>query len=164
MEGGDRSDSARSMIRVLISATAVGVLAYAAFIAAGEPAELSDTASIWIYHATLALATATCFVGAATQRDQRGVWTAFGLGLLSWTAADLYWTLVYTNVASTPYPSLADAGYLAALPWLLFGIALLIKRRVGHFTLASWLDGAIGGSPRRRSGPRSSPQDGAGRP
>ena len=145
MEGGHRSDPARSMIRVLISATAVGALAYAAFIAAGQPAELTDAASIWIYHATLPLATATCFVGAATLRDQRGVWTAFGLGLLSWTAADLYWTLVYTNVASTPYPSLADAGYLAALPCFYVGIALLIKRRVGHFTLASWLDGAIGG-------------------
>ncbi|MGH2926316.1 MAG: bifunctional diguanylate cyclase/phosphohydrolase [Solirubrobacterales bacterium] len=133
------------MIRVLISATAVGALAYAAFIAAGQPGELTDAASIWIYHATLLLATATCFVGAATLRDQRGVWAAFGLGLLFWTAGDLYWTLVYTNVASTPYPSLADAGYLAALPCFYVGIALLIKRRVGHFTLASWLDGAIGG-------------------
>ena len=44
-----------------------------------------------------------------------------------------------------PYPSLADAGYLAALPFFYIGIALLIKRRIGHFTAASWLDGAIGG-------------------
>ena len=34
----------------------MGVLAYAAFIAAGEPAELSDAASIWVYHGTLLLA------------------------------------------------------------------------------------------------------------
>ncbi len=45
----------------------------------------------------------------------------------------------------TPYPSVADAGYLGALPCFYVGIALLIKRRIGHFTAASWLDGAIGG-------------------
>jgi diguanylate cyclase (GGDEF)-like protein len=145
MEGGDRSDGARILIRALLAATMLGVLAYAAFIAAGEPAEVTDAASIWVYHATLLLAALTCFVGAATVRGQRGVWTAFGLGLLFWTAADLYWTLAYTNVAKTPYPSLADVGYLAALPCFYVGIALLIKRRVGHFTFASWLDGAIGG-------------------
>ena len=44
-----------------------------------------------------------------------------------------------------PYPSVADVGYLAALPCFYVGIALLIKRRIGHFTPASWLDGAIGG-------------------
>ncbi len=145
MEGGDRSDGARSTIRVLLGATTVGVLAYAAFIAAGEPAQWSDTADIWVYHATLLLAAITCFVGAVTVRGQRGVWAAFGLGLVFWTAGDLYWTLVYTNAAHTPYPSLADAGYLAALPCFYVGIALLIKRRIGHFTVASWLDGAIGG-------------------
>ena len=56
MEGGDRSAGARSLIRALLAATAVGVIAYAAFIAAGEPAALNDAASIWVYHGTLLLA------------------------------------------------------------------------------------------------------------
>jgi hypothetical protein len=129
----------------LLAATAPCALAYAAFIAAGEPAQLNTAAGLWIYHATLVLASLTCFVRAALVRDQRVAWIALGLGLLSWTAGDLYWTLAFTNVANTPYPSLADAGYLATLPCFYFGIALLIKRRIGHFTVASWLDGAIGG-------------------
>ena len=83
------------------------------------------------------------------------MWIAFGLGLLFWTAGDLYWTLAYTDVAKTPYPSLADAGYLAALPCFYVGIAFLIKRRIGHFTAASWLTERSAGSPRRRSEPRS---------
>ena len=78
-------------------------------------------------------------------RDQRIAWIAFGLGLLSWTAADVYWTLAFSDLDRVPYPSLADVGYLAALPCFYVGIALLIKRRIGHFTAASWLDGAIGG-------------------
>ena len=83
---------------------------------------------------------------AALGRDQRVAWMAFGLGLLSWTAGDVYWTLAFSDVKQrVPYPSAADAGYLGALPCFYVGIALLIKRRIGHFTAASWLDGAIGG-------------------
>ncbi|MEK6272468.1 MAG: diguanylate cyclase [Actinomycetota bacterium] len=129
----------------LLAATAACALAYAAFIAAGEPAELSDVTSLWVYHGALALASLTCFARAVLVRDQRVTWIAFGLGLLFWTAGDLYWTLTFSDVDSVPYPSAADAGYLAALPCFYAGIALLIKRRIGHFTAASWLDGAIGG-------------------
>jgi diguanylate cyclase (GGDEF)-like protein len=136
---------ARLLVWILLAASAASALAYAGFIAAGQPAVLEDAASIWVYHASLLLASLACFVHAALVRDQRPAWTAFGLGLLSWTAADLYWTLVYSNATSVPYPSLADVGYLAALPCFYVGIALLIKQRIGHFTAASWLDGAIGG-------------------
>jgi two-component system, cell cycle response regulator len=133
------------LVWILLAASAACALAYAGFIAAGQPAELEDLASIWVYHATLFLASLACFVHAALVRDQRPAWVAFGLGLLSWTVGDLYWTLVYSNAAKVPYPSLADVGYLAALPCFYVGIALLIKQRIGHFTAASWLDGAIGG-------------------
>ncbi|HEY7150954.1 MAG TPA: diguanylate cyclase [Solirubrobacterales bacterium] len=136
---------ARLLVWMLLAASALCALAYAAFIAAGQPARLENTASIWIYHGSLFLASLTCFVNAGLVRDQRAAWTAFGLGLLSWAVADLYWTLTYDDVANVPYPSLADAGYLATLPCFFVGIALLIKRRVGHFTAASWFDGAIGG-------------------
>src|SRR6476619_1021917 len=136
---------ARLLVWILLAASAASALAYAGFIAAGQPAVLEDAASIWVYHASLLLASLACFAHAVLVRDQRPAWIAFGLGLLSWTAGDLYWTLVYSNATSVPYPSLADAGYLAALPCFYVGIALLIKQRIGHFTAASWLDGAIGG-------------------
>ena len=111
----------RLLVRVLLAATAVGALAYAGFIAAGEPAQLDDAAGIWVYHGTLVLASLTCFAGAAFVRDQRAAWAAFGLGLLFWTAGDLYWTLALSDLARTPYPSAADAGYLAALPCFTWG-------------------------------------------
>ncbi len=63
----------------------------------------------------------TCFAGAALAPDQRAAWTSFGLGLLFWTAGDLYWTLAYSDVNRTPYPSAADAAYLAALPCFYVG-------------------------------------------
>jgi diguanylate cyclase (GGDEF)-like protein len=141
----DRWAGAPLLVWLLLAATTAGALAYAAFIAVGEPPELYDAASLWVYHATLVLASLTCFAGAALLPDQRGAWIAFGLGLLSWTAGDVYWTLAFSDAKSTPYPSVADFAYLAALPCFYVGIALLIKRRIGHFTAAGWLDGAIGG-------------------
>ncbi len=140
-----RWDGARLSVWALLAATGACALAYAGFIAAGEPEALNAAAAVWIYHATLSMASLACFVRAILVRDQRPAWIAFGMGLLCWMAGDLYWTLAYSDAKSTPYPSLADAGYLAALPCFYVGIALLIKRRIGHFTLASWLDGAIGG-------------------
>ena len=142
---GSRSSAAPTLFFALLAATAACALAHAGFIAAGEPAELSDAASLWVYHGALALASLTCFARAVLVRDQRVAWIAFGLGLLFWTAGDVYWTLAFSDLDTIPYPSAADAGYLAALPCFYAGIALLIKRRIGHFTAASWLDGAIGG-------------------
>ncbi len=133
------------VVRVLLAASAVSTLAYAGFIAAGEPASLEDVASLWVYHAALVFAALTCFAGAAFAPDQRAAWAAFGLGLLCWTVGDLYWTLAFSGLRRTPYPSAADVAYLATLPCFFVGIALLIKRRIGHFTASRWLDGAIGG-------------------
>jgi diguanylate cyclase (GGDEF)-like protein len=133
------------LIWASLGAAAACALAYAGYIAGGEPGALSDVAGRWVYHATLAFASLTFFLRAALVPDRRGAWIAFGLGLALWAAGDLYWTLAYTGVQNVPYPSPADAGYLAALPCFYVGIALLIKGRIGHFTIASWLDGAIGG-------------------
>ncbi len=133
------------LLQGLLAGTAGCVLAYAGFIAAAQPGQVSDAVGLWVYHGALALAGLTCFARAALTRDQRVAWIALGLGLLSWTAGDVYWTLAFSDANRIPYPSPADVGYLATLPCFYVGIALLIKRRIGHFTAASWLDGAIGG-------------------
>jgi diguanylate cyclase (GGDEF)-like protein len=137
--------ASRRLVWILLAASAACTLAYAVFIAAGKPAALGDFADLWVYHGALVFASLTCLTRAALARDQRAAWVAFGLGLLSWAAGDLYWTLAYNDAPTAPYPSAADVAYLATLPFFYVGIALLIKRRIGHFTLASWLDGAIGG-------------------
>jgi diguanylate cyclase (GGDEF)-like protein len=144
MAFGTRSH-ARMLLWALLGAGVACGLAYAGLIAAAQPAEVSDALGLWVYHATLALASLTCLVRAALVRDQRVAWAAFGLGLLSWTVGDVYWTLAFSDVDAIPYPSAADVGFLAALPCFYVGIGLLIKRRMGRFTAASWLDGAIGG-------------------
>ena len=103
-----RSSAARVLIWASLGAAAACALAYAGYIAAGEPGALSDVAGRWVYHATLAFASLTFFLRAALVPDRRGAWIAFGLGLALWAAGDLYWTLIYTGVHNVPYPSLAD--------------------------------------------------------
>jgi two-component system cell cycle response regulator len=145
MELSRDSAGARRLVRGLLAATAVFVVAYAAFVLAGEPTSIEDPMSLWVYHGALLLAAVTCLVRGALVRDQGAAWIAFGVGLVFWTAGDVYWTLALADLRRIPYPSLADLGYLAAVPCFYVGIGLLIKRRIGHFTAASWLDGAIGG-------------------
>jgi diguanylate cyclase (GGDEF)-like protein len=123
----------------------LGALGYLIWLALGEPEALLG-ASNWLYNGSLAMAGVACIVQALNSRAPRGPFLAFGIGLLLWTAGDIYYTEAFAETAARkiPYPSWADAGYLAALPCFFVGIGLLIRRRVGRFTAASWFDGLIG--------------------
>ena len=117
--------------------------AYAVHIALGDKAD----SLVWdylVYHGSLGLASLACFFESVAERRLRGAWIGFGLGILAWTAGDLYWELALSDLKVYPYPSLADAGYLAVYPCFYAGTVLLIRHRVGRFTLARWLDGLIG--------------------
>ena len=39
-----------------------------------------------------------------------------GFGIISWTAADIVWTIVYADDPNAPYPSIADALWLVCYP------------------------------------------------
>jgi two-component system, cell cycle response regulator len=130
---------------VLIGLGVVGLGVYAVrLLDVGGPGFV-ELADVWVYNGIIFLAAAACLLRAVHSPGTRAAWCAFGVGLLAWAFGDVYWTLALADVKRTPYPSLADAGYLLALPCFFVGIALLTKRSVGRFGAASWLDGAIGG-------------------
>ena len=105
-------------------------LAYAGYIAAGEPAELTDAVELWVYHASPRLREPHLLrarrAGARPESRLGGVrpWAAVAGPPATSTGRSRSPTL-----KRVPYPSLADVGYLAALPCFYVGIALLIKRR-----------------------------------
>jgi diguanylate cyclase (GGDEF)-like protein len=74
-------------------------------------------------------------------RDRHG-WALLGAGALSWAAGQVVWTW-YENVdgVEAPFPSWADAGYLALVPLTVAGAATLIgtHRRAAR----SAIDGLI---------------------
>jgi diguanylate cyclase (GGDEF)-like protein len=81
---------------------------------------------------------------AATGQVRRG-WTLMALAAASWAAGEAVWT--YFEVVAghkTPFPSLADAGFLLAVPLQLAAVLHFAQgRRSGHSHAKTILDGAI---------------------
>jgi diguanylate cyclase (GGDEF)-like protein len=63
--------------------------------------------------------------------------------LLGFFAADVYYTVVISGMESPPFPSPADAGYLAIYPGSYVALILLLRARAGRIPSSLWLDGGI---------------------
>jgi diguanylate cyclase (GGDEF)-like protein len=92
-----------------------------------------------------------CLVRAKEEEDERWVWAALGVGLTLWSFGDIWWITFYEDDPTVPYPSVADAFWLASYSPMAYGLWRLISVRVGWRALgaAAWLDGviaALGGS------------------
>ena len=68
---------------------------------------------------------------------------AIGASILVWAAAEIYWTAAIVDDPSPPYPSPADAGYLAFYPLAALGLVLLVRARAEEIDWRLWMDGAI---------------------
>ena len=107
--------------------------------------QLESVADKYVYTALELIAVAVCAARVLRRRDDRLAWAFMTLGLVAWTAGDLTWTLWLDNVASPPYPSLADAFYLTMYPAVYVAMMLLIRSRLRHCGPAQWLDGGVVG-------------------
>ena len=96
----------------------------------------------WIYNGLLVLAAGGCLARAAVIRTERRAWLLLGLGIASWTAGDLHYTLVIGDDPSPPFPSLGDAFYLAFYPAAFAAFVLLLRTRMSEHVRSLWLDGA----------------------
>jgi diguanylate cyclase (GGDEF)-like protein len=69
-------------------------------------------------------------------------WVILALGQLAFVGGDILWTW-FAAIGEDPFPSLADASYLAGYPLLAVGLAIAIRRRITGGDRAGVLDGAI---------------------
>ena len=69
-----------------------------------------------LYEGVELLAAACCLWRAKAYRRERTPWLVIGLGMISFAAAELYYTIFLEHRAVIPYPSLADALYLGLYP------------------------------------------------
>jgi two-component system, cell cycle response regulator len=99
----------------------------------------------YVYTAVELIAVAVCATRVLRRRDDRAAWGLMTFGLISWTAGDLTWTLWLDHLANPPYPSPADAAYLAMFPAVYVALMLLIRSRLRNAGLAQWLDGSVVG-------------------
>jgi two-component system, cell cycle response regulator len=98
----------------------------------------------WTYNAVPPLAALACVVQGSRQR-QRLAWWLVALSILSWGLGDMYYTFVLESHSVIPFPSLADAGYLAFYPPAYVALGLLVRSQVRGFVRSLWLDGLIAG-------------------
>ncbi|HEV7584937.1 MAG TPA: diguanylate cyclase [Solirubrobacteraceae bacterium] len=98
-----------------------------------------------VYTAIEVIAVGVCAARVLRRRDDRVAWALICAGLLAWTAGDLVWTVWLNNLASPPYPTVADAFYLAMYPAIYCGLVLLMRSHFRHVGVAVWLDGLVVG-------------------
>ena len=93
-----------------------------------------------------ALAAAACAWAAkrATGRDRAG-WALMGASAAVWAAGEVVWSVYEVGLqVDVPYPSLADAGFLAAVPFAIAGIRAFWSDAHGTSTRwRVWFDGVI---------------------
>jgi diguanylate cyclase (GGDEF)-like protein len=137
----------RRSLRAALAALAVVWVAYALLVLTGATStEVAGTPVVDVLYAGLLLcAGLLCLARSFVQSDERWVWRAFGIGLTLWSFGDIWWIAFYADAAEVPYPSVADALWLASYPPMAYGLWKLISLRVGWRALgpAAWLDGLI---------------------
>ncbi len=98
----------------------------------------------WAYDAVVLGAAAVVLARAALLEAERGAWLALGAGLLLWALGQAYYSVVLYYASPAPFPSPADALFLAFYPASYLALALLLRARVAQLEPLAWVDGLIG--------------------
>jgi two-component system, cell cycle response regulator len=123
-------------------ATGLGLAAYAAYAVFDVGGNAMDGLfQDWVYNGLFLAATLSCLARACAVRAERARWLCLGAGLACFFAAELYYTLHLSQLSEPPYPSLADALYLAFYPASFAGLVLLAPRQSLQLRASLWLDG-----------------------
>jgi two-component system, cell cycle response regulator len=113
----------------------------------GAFAGVSDSVfDVWIYGGLLGAAAAACLWRALTSPSERLAWLLMAAAILCWTLGDVYWSVVLSDHAVVPTPSLADSLYLSFYPLAYATLVMLVRRQAGLATRDLWIDGVIGAS------------------
>jgi len=128
----------RALMVVLALATVVEAVHFSTGLL-GSESWLHDV----LYNGVLLGSAALCVARAALRPTERVAWAVMGLALALWAGGNLYWTLVLADVAEAPFPSVADALWLAFLPAAYVAILLLMRDRSPQVDSRLWLDGII---------------------
>jgi diguanylate cyclase (GGDEF)-like protein len=104
---------------------------------------LKDLAVNWIYYVVILGSGIVVLARAALVKRDRLAWTLIGVGACSSGVAEIVYTLAYADLKHPPYPSIADALWLAYYPFIAAGVLVLARRVVGRVGLSLGLDGAI---------------------
>jgi hypothetical protein len=135
-----------SLGRVLALGLLVGVVAHAAHATFGLGGHALDRFfEDWLLNGLIVATSVACLMRGLRVRAERLAWIVLGVAMLSWSGGFIYWTLFIVRNPSPPYPSPADAMWLAYYPAAYVALVLIIRSRIREFHKSLWLDGLIGG-------------------
>jgi diguanylate cyclase (GGDEF)-like protein len=98
-----------------------------------------------LYNAVYLAGAVVCAGAARRVATERMAWLGLSAALLLGVIGNVVYTLVIARMPVEPFPSIADAFYLAYYPALYVALIGLIRARVARFQASMWLDGVIGG-------------------
>ncbi len=142
-ETAPSSGLARRLRRALAVLLLGGTTAVALHDWLGIGAGLDFAISEALYDAVVLGAGLACLLRASDYPRERSAWLWIGAALLSWGAAEVYWTAFIEGNPAAPYPSPADIGYLGFYPLAYAGLAMLVRARAHEIRWRLWMDGLI---------------------
>jgi EAL domain-containing protein (putative c-di-GMP-specific phosphodiesterase class I)/GGDEF domain-containing protein len=98
-----------------------------------------------LYNAVYLGAAVVCAAAARRGRTERLAWLAMAVAFLLGVTGNVVYTTVVATLPVEPFPSVADAFYVAYYPPLYVALVGLIRARVPRFHPSMWLDGLVGG-------------------
>lgn len=136
---------ARRLAFVTVALLAGMLVLYAAVVIVPLGGEaLQDAVGRWVYDAIVLGAAALVLLRSARSGAERGAWLALGLGLLLWALGQTYYSVVLYYASPAPFPSPADALFLAFYPASFLALVLLLRARIARSEPLAWIDGLIG--------------------
>ena len=142
---GCEEDRRGDLIWVVYGLLGVLVLAYLIVVIA-RPADASwPWLDNWAVAGFEIVVSCLCILRGFVVRRGRAAPIMLGLGLLAWSLGDLVLAIESAGGATPPSPSVADAFYLCFYPITYVALMLLVRRKVGGLSAATWLDGAVAG-------------------
>ena len=142
------ADQAFTPPGVRIALTVLGMTLAAYTVQAGFALGGSGVAQVfatWVYTFLAVGASGICLARVVLVKAERAAWSAFFVGLASWTTADALWLVAPSAVAEPPLLWLTDVLYLTMYPAFYCGLVLLMRSRLRPFRASLWLDGLAGG-------------------
>jgi diguanylate cyclase (GGDEF)-like protein len=97
----------------------------------------------YVYNGLLFAGALLCLWRVRAIRQDRLPWALMAIAIVSWSAADIFWTAVYADDPNAPYPSIADGLWLVFYP-LSWAMMTILARSYLPRRRGLWLDGLIG--------------------
>ncbi|HUF01025.1 MAG TPA: diguanylate cyclase [Gaiellaceae bacterium] len=127
----------------LLAISVGALLAYSLYVLLQVEGELASLVFDRVLYNVGLVASGLVCLARGLGRKGQVAWAWIGVGILLWAAATIYWTIFLINAEDAPYPSPADALYLAFYVPTYIGIGLLVRSSHGRLPAALWLDGLI---------------------